>query len=97
MKKIIKEIFFNNIGLTCNFAEAFLWQQDGDSPISFGKLQVDVTALGGEISPLRDAAHRSGRNDKMVAGLTKCGSSIIAVTDSQAAANVGSYPRSLRN
>jgi hypothetical protein len=23
LKKIIKEIFFNNIGLTCNFAEAF--------------------------------------------------------------------------
>ena len=24
MKKIRKEIFFNNIGLTCNFAEAFI-------------------------------------------------------------------------
>ena len=27
MKKIIKEIFFNNIGLTCNFAEALLLSQ----------------------------------------------------------------------
>ena len=25
MKKIIKEIFFNNIGLTCNFAELIWW------------------------------------------------------------------------
>ncbi len=28
MKKIVKEIFFNNIGLTCNFAAASYWEQN---------------------------------------------------------------------
>jgi hypothetical protein len=32
LKKIIKEIFFNNIGLTCNFAELIIIHATSEAP-----------------------------------------------------------------